>query len=97
MFCLSACLHLHFTYCLERCWISPIFFRCPQYYNLPWYCTYEQDPNNACCQRARCDESKTTPKPQPSTTIKPVTITYPTVPPEVTRPQGNQHRRTGGK
>ncbi|XP_078338507.1 uncharacterized protein LOC111134355 isoform X1 [Crassostrea virginica] len=62
-------------------------YTCPQYYNLPWYCTYEQDPNNACCQRARCDESKTTPKPQPSTTIKPVTITYPTVPPEVTRPQ----------
>lgn len=79
---------LLFYYSYKVLTFNPELCSCPQYYNLPWYCTYEQDPNNACCQRAKCDESKTTPKPQPSTTIIPVTVTYQTVPPEVTRPQG---------
>ncbi|XP_076111939.1 uncharacterized protein LOC143080127 isoform X2 [Mytilus galloprovincialis] len=34
-------------------------YRCPQYYNLPAYCTYQQDPNDACCRKPRCDPSQT--------------------------------------
>ena len=48
------------------------YYRCPQYYNLPAYCTYQQDPNDACCRKPRCDPSQTV---TPNTNTNGPTIT----------------------
>jgi len=47
--------------------------RCPRYVNLPAYCTYTQDPKDACCKVASCDLARYTPGPQTPT---PGVITY---------------------
>jgi hypothetical protein len=38
-------------------YLIQIICRCPQYYNLPAYCRYEQDPNDKCCRKPKCDPS----------------------------------------
>ncbi|XP_076111945.1 uncharacterized protein LOC143080130 isoform X2 [Mytilus galloprovincialis] len=58
-------------------------YRCPQYYNLPAYCHYEQDPSDTCCRKPKCDPSQTV---QPRTTPSIYNNLGPTIAPNKPKP-----------
>lgn len=62
------------------------YSRCPQYYNLPAYCHYEQDPSDTCCRKPKCDPSQTV---QPRTTPSIYNNLGPTIAPNKPKPTGN--------
>ncbi|XP_060570089.1 uncharacterized protein LOC132728460 isoform X2 [Ruditapes philippinarum] len=65
--------------------------RCPRYINLPAFCTYKQDPNDACCKIASCDVSQV---PTPGVFVPTPNPQYTGVPGVNTGPSGSNPPNT---